>query len=77
MNTNNNKRKLSFYISMGLFLLIGFFLGIFIGYKLELIDKIQFIKNSRPLPSQDQIYANQMSEIIKDVDFFIFESVEK
>ena len=62
---------------MGFFLLLGFSLSIFLGYGDKIFEKIQFKKNSQPLPSQDQIYANQMYDIMKDVDFFIFETVEK
>jgi len=76
MNANSNKRKFSFYVNMGLFLLLGFSIGILFGIKLGLINLPQISpKNEMPL-SYNQVYANQMGEIITDIDSFVQETVE-
>jgi len=77
MNSNKSKNKLSFFLLNGILLLLGLFIGFFIADKLEMINHDQFIKKSSSLPSQEQIYANQMFNIMKDIDFFIYKTVEE
>jgi len=76
MNTNGNKRKLSFYLAMIFYLFLGIFIGFFLLFKLGFINFPRFFPNDEMPLSYDQVYANQMEEVIVDVDNFVQKTVE-
>jgi hypothetical protein len=76
MEQNLRKKNSSFFLVIGITVIVFLIIGIMIGYRLEKNIRFSFSnENNQPL-SPDQIYANKMGEIIKNVDTFVDKSVK-